>query len=96
MIFFSSGQTKSGGLFRRKGSQHMDKDPHSKDLRGELYPEGLQGNSTPINPHVPVTPLYTTHPLTDYRYSVRNGRQVFRIDDREVEQLRDFSIENKK
>lgn len=68
----------------------------AKDLRGELYPHGLRGNATPISPQASVTPLYTTNPLTHYRYRWQNGRQVFNIDDRDVEQLRDFSIENKK
>jgi len=61
-----------------------------------LYPEGLKGNATHIRKDEPVTPLYTTLPLTDYRYKTKNGRQEMAISDKEVEQMRDFCIENKK
>ena len=60
----------------------------ARPFQGSLYPKGLQGNA--------ITPLYTTYPLTNYRYRWENGRQIFNIDDRDVEQLRDFCIENKK
>lgn len=76
----------------------MKKSP-SIASQNELYPEGRKGNSTPVNPNAAassVTPLYTTLPLTDYRYRYENGRQIFNIDDEEVEQMRDFSMENKK
>ena len=61
----------------------------------KLYPEGLKANATPIREDVAVTPLYTTLPLTDYRYA-KTGRGKMAISDEAVEQVRDFSIENKK
>ena len=68
----------------------------ARPFQGSLYPKGLQGNATPIDSSEPITPLYTTYPLTNYRYRWENGRQIFNIDDRDVEQLRDYCIENKK
>lgn len=62
----------------------------------KLYPEGLKANATPIREDISVTPLYTTLPLTDYRYIDQNGHKKMAISDEEVEQVRDFSIVNKK
>lgn len=70
--------------------------PGGNDLRGERYPEGLQANATHIRNGKSFTPLYITLPLTNYRYEQKNNRQLMAISDEEVEQMRDFSIENKK
>ncbi|MBQ4050402.1 MAG: hypothetical protein IJD13_02115 [Oscillospiraceae bacterium] len=72
------------------------KTPKKSAPKNSLYPKELNGNSTHIRKDVSVTPLYTTLPLTDYRYESRNGNQKMAISDRKVEQMRDFSIENKK
>lgn len=69
--------------------------PKKNGQIGELYPEGLKANGTPIREDVAVTPLYTTLPLTDYRYA-KTVRGKMAISDEAVEQVRDFSIENKK
>ncbi|MBR6790056.1 MAG: hypothetical protein IKM31_04225 [Oscillospiraceae bacterium] len=70
--------------------------PDGNNLQGKRYPEGLQANATRIRCGKSFTPLYTTLPLTDYRYKRKNGRQLMAISDEEVEQVRNFSIENKK